>query len=151
MGFNHFRTRLGTFLQPLLEKTTRATTSMQINEEPVIVRRSFPEPSAFFGQPPSARECPGREEDLHDDDDDFDFEIANLFKGQKIFRILLWTRSSMRNRIFLWKVRGLAFATKSIFNALNNPRSSGAECLCSQRNGLSNQVPRIFYSSEFES
>ena len=85
MGFNHFRTRLGTFLQPLLEKTTRATPSMQINEEPVIVQRSFPEPSAFFGQPPSARECPGREENLHDDDDDFDVEIANLFKSSESY------------------------------------------------------------------
>ena len=51
----------------------------------------------------------------------------------------------MRNRIFLWKVRGLAFATKSIFNALNNPRSSGAECLCSQ----SKEIVFPTKSSEF--
>ena len=78
---NRFR-RLGTFLQPLLEKTISTTT--QINEEPVIVQRSSPEPSSLFGQPPSALECPDREEISHDFHDDLDVEIANLYKGQDL-------------------------------------------------------------------
>ena len=82
---NRFR-RLGTFLQPLLEKTIRTTT--KINEEPVIVQRSSPEPSSLFGQPPSALECPDREEILHDDDD-FDVEIANLYKGQNLQNLIM--------------------------------------------------------------
>ena len=75
---NRFR-RLGTFLQPLLEKTT-----MQISEEPAIVHCSSPEPSSLFGQPPSAPECPDREENSHDVHDDLDVEIANLYRGQNL-------------------------------------------------------------------
>ena len=82
---NRFR-RLGTFLQPLLEKTIRTT--MQTKEEPVIVQRSSPEPSSLFGQPPSALECPDREEISHDDDD-FDIEIANLYKGQNLQNLIM--------------------------------------------------------------
>ena len=81
--FNH-SLRLGTFLQPLLEKTT-----MQIKEEPVIVQRSSPEPSSLFGQPPSALECPDREEISHDVHDDFDVEIANLYKGQNLQNLIM--------------------------------------------------------------
>jgi hypothetical protein len=76
--------RLGSFLQPLLEKTT-----MQINEEPVIVQCSSPEPSSLFGQPPSALECPYREEISHDVHDDLDVEIANLYKGQNLQNLIM--------------------------------------------------------------
>ena len=79
---NRFR-RLGTFLQPLLEKTILRTTT-QINEEPVVLQRSSPEPSSLFGQPPSALECLDREEVSNDVHDDLDVEIANLYKGQKL-------------------------------------------------------------------
>ena len=84
--FNGFR-RLGTFLQPLLEKTTRTT--LQINEEPVIVQRSSPEPSSLFGQPPSALECFDKEEISHDVHDDLDVEIANLYKGQNLQNLIM--------------------------------------------------------------
>lgn len=83
---NRFR-RLGTFLQPLLEKAI--TTTMQINEEPVIVQRSSPEPSSLFGQPPSAVECSDREEISHDVHDDLDVEIANLYKGQNLQNLIM--------------------------------------------------------------
>ena len=76
--------RLGTFLQPLLEKPTT-----QINEEPIIVQRSSPEPSSLFGQPPSALECPDREEISHDVNDDFDVEIANLYKSKNLHNIIM--------------------------------------------------------------
>ena len=82
---NRFR-RFGTFLQLLLEKTIRTT--MQTKEEPVIVQRSSPEPSSLFGQLPSALECPDREESSHDDDD-FDVEIANLYKGQNLRNLIM--------------------------------------------------------------
>ncbi|KAF8816138.1 hypothetical protein BYT27DRAFT_7248459 [Phlegmacium glaucopus] len=39
---------LGTFLQPLLMKTT-----MEIDQEPVVEPPSSSEPSSLFGQPPS--------------------------------------------------------------------------------------------------
>lgn len=80
---NRFR-RLGTFLQPLLEKTT-----MQINEEPVIVQRSSPEPSSLFGQPPSALEFADRDEISNDVHDDLDVEIANLYKGQDLQNLIM--------------------------------------------------------------
>ena len=76
--------RLGTFLQPLLEKT-----NMQINEEPVIVRPSSPEPSSLFGQPPSTLDCPDREEISHDVHDDLEVEIAKLYKGQNLQNLIM--------------------------------------------------------------
>ena len=58
--------------------------------EPVIVQLSSPEPSSLFGQPPSALECPDREEISYDgDDDDFDVEITNLYKGQNLQNIIM--------------------------------------------------------------
>ena len=83
---NRFR-RLGTFLQPLLEKTTETT--KQINEEPVIAQRSSPEPSSLFGQPPSALECPEGDEISHDFHDDLDVDIANLYKGQNLPNLIM--------------------------------------------------------------
>jgi hypothetical protein len=83
---NHLR-RLGTFLQPLLEKTIRTT--MQINEKPVIAQCSSPEPSSLFGQPPSALECPDREVISHGVHDDLDIEIANLYKGQTLQNLIM--------------------------------------------------------------
>ena len=62
---------------------------MQINEEPVIVQRSSPDPSSLFGQPPSTLECPNREEILHDVHDDFDVEIANLYKGENLKNLIM--------------------------------------------------------------
>ena len=84
---NRFCTRLGTFLQSLLEKTQMNNT--QINEEPVIVQCSSPEPSSLFGQPPSTLECPDREEFSHDVHDDLDIEIANLYKGQNLQNLIM--------------------------------------------------------------
>ena len=141
---NRFRS-LGTFLQPLLEKTT-----MQIKEE-TVMQRSSPEPSSLFGQPPSALECPNREE-ISYDDVNFDVEITNLYKGQDLHLITDEVIDEKQN--FLMEGQRLGsppLATKLIFNALNSPRSTRAECLCSQRNCLSNQVLRISYSSEFGS
>jgi hypothetical protein len=146
---NRFR-RLGTFLQPLLEKET----TMQINEEPVIAQRSSPEPSSLFGQPPSALECPDGEEILYDFHDDLDADIANLYKGQNLQNLIMDEVIDEKQN-FLMEGLDLALrpltAKLNFFNALNSPRSTRAELLCSQRNHLSNQVPRICYSSEFES
>ena len=72
--FYHLR-RLGTFLQPLLEKT------IQINQEPVVEQPSSPEPSSLFGQPSSA--YPHKVDvSVHDLHDDLEVEIENLYKGQ---------------------------------------------------------------------
>ena len=142
---------LGTFLQPLLEKSIRTT--MQFKEETVILQRSSPEPSSLFGQPPSALECPNREE-ISYDDVNFDVEITNLYKGQDLQNLITDVVIDEKQDFLMEGQRGLVLrplATKLIFNALNSPRSTRAECLCSQRNRLSNQVLRISYSSEFRS
>lgn len=83
----NYSRRLGTFLQPLLGKTIMST--MQINEDPVTVQRSSPEPSSLFGQPPSVLGCPDGEEISDDVHDDLDIEIANLYKGQNLQNLIM--------------------------------------------------------------
>ncbi|KAF8813427.1 hypothetical protein BYT27DRAFT_7084485 [Phlegmacium glaucopus] len=71
---------LGTFLQPLLMKTT-----MEIDQEPVVELPSSSEPSSLFGQPPSALKYPDMDEvSSHDVEDDLDVEIENLYKGKNL-------------------------------------------------------------------
>jgi hypothetical protein len=104
--------RLGTFLQPLLEKTT--VTTMQINEEPDIVQCSSPEPSSLFGQPPSTQECPDREEISHDVHDDLDLDIANLYKDQNLHNFIMDEVIDEKQN-FMMEGWSLALATKFIF------------------------------------
>ena len=58
---------------------------MQIDQEHVVEQRSSPEPSSLSGQPPSALECPDKDQvSSHDVNDDLDVEIENLYKGKNL-------------------------------------------------------------------